>query len=84
MVCNDDVILLPAGMTLDATGNVYLTGADGVAIFNPEGERIARIPVDEEWTGNVTFGGTDDRTLFITASDSLYTLAMDVHGAKAD
>ena len=67
------------GMTLDAQGNLYLTG-NGVHIFSPEGTLLAHIEVPENWTANVTFGGTDGKTLFITAMDSVYTLRMDVRG----
>ncbi|MGB7841570.1 MAG: SMP-30/gluconolactonase/LRE family protein, partial [Salinimicrobium sp.] len=69
------------GMTLDARGNVYLTG-DGVSVFNPKGEKILHIPVNKEWTANVTFGGKDNCYLFITAMDSLFSLRMNVQGAK--
>ena len=67
------------GMTLDNQGNVYLTG-NGVTVFNSMGEQIQHIPVDQKWTANVTFGGKDQKTLFITAMNSLYTLQMNVHG----
>ncbi len=69
------------GMTLDEKGNLYLTN-NGVTIFNPNGEKIMHIPIDEEWTGNVTFAGKDNKTLFITASKSVYTLKMNVKGMK--
>jgi len=68
------------GMTIDAEGNVYLTGR-GVTVFNPLGEKIEQIPVDESWTANVTFGGPHRHTLFITAMDSLYSIQMRVKGA---
>ncbi len=68
------------GMTIDSDGNVYLTGR-GVSIFNPSGERIGHIPVAENWTANVCFGGKDRHTLFITASKGLYALRMRVKGA---
>ncbi|WP_199671527.1 SMP-30/gluconolactonase/LRE family protein [Salinisphaera sp. Q1T1-3] len=68
------------GMTLDAEGNVYLTG-HGVTIFDRAGRRIGHIPIDQKWTGNVTFGGPQDRTLFITATHGIYTLPMSVAGA---
>ncbi|MBN2131136.1 MAG: SMP-30/gluconolactonase/LRE family protein, partial [Sedimentisphaerales bacterium] len=68
------------GMTLDQEGNLYLTGA-GVAVYNPSGKRIETISVPEG-TANVTFGGEDHRTLFITARTSLYTLRMRVQGAS--
>ena len=67
------------GMTIDSEGNVYLTG-HGVTVFDKTGTQIAHIPISENWTGNICFGGTDRKTLFITASTSVYTLAMRVHG----
>jgi gluconolactonase len=67
------------GMTIDNKGNVYLTGK-GVTVFNPKGEQIAYIPLPERWTANVVFGGTERKTLFITASDKVYTLDMKVRG----
>lgn len=69
------------GMTIDHKGNVYLTG-DGVTVFNKDGVKIAHIPVDEKWTANVTFGGRDRKTLFITASDAVYGLQMRVRGVR--
>ena len=69
------------GMTIDNLGNVYLTG-DGVTVFNKEGERIEHIPINEDWTANVTFGGPQQQTLFITAMDSLYKLKMNVSGIR--
>jgi gluconolactonase len=68
------------GMTIDNEGNIYLTGK-GVTIFNPAGEQIEQIPVDAGWTANVTFGGKDRHTLFITAQKSLFALRMRVKGA---
>lgn len=68
------------GMTLDSEGNLYLTG-QGVTIFNSQGEQLAHIDVPERWTANVCFGGSDGRTLFITASKSVYALEMRVKGA---
>lgn len=68
------------GMAIDNLGNVYLTG-DGVTVFNPNGEKINHFPIAENWTANVTFGGKNFSTLFITASKSIYTLKMNVHKA---
>jgi gluconolactonase len=69
------------GMTIDRNGNVYLTGR-GVTVFNPEGEQIINIPVKAGWTANVCFGGKDMKTLFITASEYLYSLKMEVAGVR--
>lgn len=70
------------GMTLDAAGNLYLTGKEGVTVFNPQGEKIEQIVVPEGWTANVCFGGKDHKKLFITAMKSLYTLDMNVQGTQ--
>jgi len=69
------------GMTIDSEDNIYLTGR-GVTVFNPAGEKIEQIPIEAGWTANVTFGGTDRHTLFITAQTSLYSLQMRVKGVK--
>jgi gluconolactonase len=69
------------GMTLDAQGNVYLTG-NGVTVYSPAGQKIQQIDVPEKWTANVCFGGKDRKTLFITASEAVYVLPMQVRGAQ--
>lgn len=71
------------GMTVDAEGNVYLTGR-GVMVFDPKGEKIEQIDVPEGWTANVCIGGKDRQTLFITASKGLYAVKLRVKaGASA-
>lgn len=69
------------GMTLDQQGNVYLTG-DGVTVYNAQGEKIAHIAIPSKWTSNVTFSGKNRDKLFITATDSVYILDMQVKGAQ--
>ena len=69
------------GMTMDVKGNVYLTGK-GVTVFSPAGKKIEHIAVDAPWTANVCFGGKDLKTLFITASTSVFTLKMKVRGRR--
>jgi gluconolactonase len=69
------------GMTLDEKGNIYLTG-NGVTIYNPAGEKIGHIAINEPWTANLCFGGKDKDVLFITASTAIYTLKMNVHGVE--
>ena len=67
------------GMTIDNEGNVYLT-TNAVAVYSPEGKKIETIEVPEQ-PANVTFGGKDNQTLFITARTSLYAIRMRVKGA---
>lgn len=68
------------GMTRDTEGNLYLTNAAGVTVFDTNGGLVEVIAVPEAWTGNVAFAGPDKRTLFITASKSVYTLRMKTQG----
>jgi sugar lactone lactonase YvrE/L-ascorbate metabolism protein UlaG (beta-lactamase superfamily) len=67
------------GMTLDNEGNVYLT-TSVVAVYNKEGRKIEEIQVPER-PSNVTFGGSDNQTLFITARTSFYSVRMRVKAA---
>jgi gluconolactonase len=69
------------GITLDSEGNLYITG-NGVTIYDSSGKYIGRIPIPSRWTANLCFGGKDRKTLFITASESVYTLRMKVKGVQ--
>lgn len=69
------------GMTLDAKGNVYLTGK-GVTIFNSDGQKIGHIDIDEPWTANLCFGGKNRDELLITASKAVYVMKMKVRGVE--
>lgn len=69
------------GVTLDAEGNVYLTG-NGVTVFDTEGNQIEHIATGKGWTANVTFGGKNRDILFITALDAVFTLQMNMHGVR--
>ena len=73
------------GMTMDAEGDLYLcaTGAtNGVTVFDSDGRQIDHVDVPERWSANVSFGGADRRTLFITAGESLYSIRLRVRGAN--
>ena len=69
------------GMTIDAEGNLYLTGR-GVTVFDKAGQQIEHIDVPEKWSANVSFGGKDHKTLFITATASLYSIPLRFKGAN--
>jgi gluconolactonase len=66
-------------MTLDERGNLYLTSREGIAVFDPAGKALGVIPVPEG-PANVTFGGKDKMTLFITARTGFYSVPMAVRG----
>lgn len=68
------------GFKLDEKGNLYFSGDTGVTIYSPKGEKIEEIPMSGR-CANLTFGGKDRKTLFITGGDTVYTLEMAVKGA---
>lgn len=68
------------GMTVDVKGNLYTTHG-GVTVYNADGKLLEKIAVPEG-PANVTFGGDDYKTLFITARTALYSVRMKNAGAK--
>lgn len=73
---------VPDGVKADSAGNVYCSGAGGIHVFAPDGTRTGHIAVPE-LVANFTFGGSDMKTLFITASRSLYAARVRVPGVPA-
>lgn len=71
----------PDGMSIDAEGNLYFSGRGGVWVVTPAGESLGLIAVPE-FCSNVTFGGSDGKTLFLTCSKKLYSLPMNVAGGQ--
>lgn len=69
----------PDGVSIDERGNLYLTGRGGVWVVGPDGKPLGLIAVPE-FCSNVTFGGPDGRTLFLTCDKKVYQLAMQVRG----
>lgn len=69
----------PDGMKVDVEGNVYLTGPDGIWVFAPDGTHLGIILVPER-AANLAWGGDDWKTLFITASTSVYRIACKIAG----
>ncbi|MDX2010110.1 MAG: SMP-30/gluconolactonase/LRE family protein [Myxococcaceae bacterium] len=73
------------GLGMDDDGNLYVTtggapgGGGAVKIYRPDGGYLGRIPVPQNTT-NVSFGGADRRTLFITAGTALYQVRLQVPG----
>lgn len=70
------------GFAVDEHGNLYTTPkAAAIRVFSPMGENLGEIPLPVQ-PANVTFGGPDRRTLFITARDRVFTLPMKVKGGQ--
>ncbi len=67
------------GLTIDTKGNLYITSRLGLQVFNPEGKLLGIIELPEQ-PANVTFGGKDRKTLYVTARTSLYSVEMEATG----
>jgi gluconolactonase len=69
----------PDGMKVDTEGNLYVTGATGVWVFEPDGVLLGVI-VPPERPANCAWGDPDRKTLYITARTSLYRVRVKVPG----
>lgn len=69
------------GMALDERGNLYLTNTfernSGVQIVDSTGAAVTSIAVPER-PANLTIGGPDGKTLYITARTSVYQIQLNV------
>jgi gluconolactonase len=61
----------PDGMKVDRDGNLYCCGPGGVHVFSPDAQSLGVIHVPEV-VANFTWGEDDLRTIFLTASTTLY------------
>jgi gluconolactonase len=69
------------GGTVDSKGNVYFATGTGIQVYDPAGKRLGTIKFPEQ-PSNVTFGGKDLKTLYVTARTSVYTCPMEVAGHR--
>lgn len=69
----------PDGMKVDEQGNIYSAGPGGVWVFTPEGKPLGTLLIPER-VSNVAWSGSDHRTLYITASKSIYRVRLKIPG----
>ncbi len=69
----------PDGMKIDRLGNVYCCGPGGIHVFTPQARCLGVIRTPEP-AANFCWGDSDDRSLFITASTSLYRIRTAIPG----
>lgn len=69
----------PDGIKSDVQGNIWATCKDGVRVYGPAGVLLDTV-VLPEGPANCGFGGTDGKTLYITAVTSVYTVKTSVAG----
>ena len=70
---------VPDGIKVDEKGNLFVTGPKGIWVWDPQGHHLGTIVVPEQ-PANLTWGGKDYRTLYITATSSVYRLQMKTRG----
>jgi len=69
----------PDGMKIDEAGHLYVTGATGVWVFEPNGELLGVITTPEG-PANCAWGDEDRKSLYVTARTSLYRIRTKVAG----
>ena len=69
------------GIRLDDAGRIWAAAHDGVHCFAPDGTLLGKLHVPEI-VSNLTFGGPKRNDLFITATSSVYSLRLNLCGAR--
>jgi gluconolactonase len=73
---NDGV---PDGMKVDKNGNLFIVGPKGIWVWDAKGNHLGTIVMPEQ-PANLTWGDKDYRTLYITATTSVYRLETKTQG----
>lgn len=82
------------GMAIDSEGNIYaaaglhrrrgthetLDTKCGVHVISPQGKLLRMISIPEDTITNTAFGGTDNKTLFVTAGKTLFQIPNTISG----
>ena len=70
---------VPDGIKVDREGNLFVTGPKGIWVWSPDGTHLGTIDMPEQ-PANLTWGGKDLSTLYITATTSVFRLQTRTHG----
>jgi len=82
------------GMRLDERGNLWIAAGillprhsgentdvpAGVYVISPDGKLLGRIPIPEDVTTNLAFGGPDRKTLVVVSGKGVYKIPVNVAG----
>jgi gluconolactonase len=72
----------PDGFGMDCLGNLYVASggnAGALQVFSPSGSKLGSVTVAASLS-NAAFGGSDGKTLYLTAGKALYSLDMNLPG----
>jgi gluconolactonase len=81
-------------MSIDTEGNLYASAGmnqlrgtsetldtrTGIHVISPQGTLLKFIPIAEDFITNNAFGGSDMKTLYVTAGKTLYKIRTEVAG----
>ena len=70
---------VPDGTKVDKNGTLFVTGPKGIWVWDAEGKHLGTIVMPEQ-PANLNWGDKDYRTLYITATTSVYRLEMKTQG----
>jgi gluconolactonase len=70
---------VPDGIKVDRDGNLFVTGPRGIWVWDAQGHHLGTIEMPEQ-PANLTWGDNDYRTLYITATTSVYRLRTKTRG----
>ena len=68
------------GIKVDAAGHLFVSGPGGIWILDAEGKHLGTLHTPKH-AHNLAWGGDDGRTLYLTAQDRLYRIAVLIPGA---
>jgi gluconolactonase len=82
------------GMRLDIKGNLWVAAGiinprgpgetgdvpPGIYVITPQGKLLGRIPIPEDVITNLAFGGSELKTLYVTAGKTLYQVPVQESG----
>ena len=82
------------GMRVDVRGNLWIAAGisvlrgpgetldvpPGIYVMQPDGTLLGRVPVPENLITNLSFGGPDHKTIYVTAGKTIYRFPTNVAG----
>jgi gluconolactonase len=70
----------PDGMKCDAEGNIWASGPEGIWVIDSAGVHLGTVPTPE-FPGNLAWGGSDLRTLYVCSSTTVFAVRTKVASA---
>ncbi|MDH3443341.1 MAG: SMP-30/gluconolactonase/LRE family protein, partial [Deltaproteobacteria bacterium] len=69
------------GIKVDQSGNLYVCGPGGIWVLSPDGKHLGTIRAPKD-AHNIAWGGADGKTLYITATNTLYRMPLNIPGIR--